>query len=59
MHSQDRILTTHVGSRPRPQSVVDVLFALDRGAVAGLRQGLLPRRLTRCPGKRGDEERTW
>ena len=27
----DRILTTHVGSLPRPQPVVDVLFAQDRG----------------------------
>lgn len=29
--SSDRILTTHVGSLPRPQAVVDVLFAQDRG----------------------------
>lgn len=29
--SKDRILTTHVGSLPRPQDVVDVLFAQDRG----------------------------
>src|SRR5277367_4085125 len=29
--STDRILTTHVGSLPRPQSVVDFLFAQDRG----------------------------
>ena len=29
--SQDRILTTHVGSMPRPQPVVDMLFAEDRG----------------------------
>ena len=27
----DRILTTHVGSLPRPQDVVDVVFAQDRG----------------------------
>jgi 5-methyltetrahydropteroyltriglutamate--homocysteine methyltransferase len=27
----DRILTTHVGSLPRPQRVVEVLFAEDRG----------------------------
>ena len=27
----DRILTTHVGSLPRPKEVVDVLFARDRG----------------------------
>jgi len=27
----DRILTTHVGSLPRPQDVVDVVFAEDRG----------------------------
>ena len=27
-----RILTTHVGSMPRPQEVVDLLFAQDRGA---------------------------
>jgi hypothetical protein len=26
-----RILTTHVGSLPRPQAVVDQLFAEDRG----------------------------
>jgi 5-methyltetrahydropteroyltriglutamate--homocysteine methyltransferase len=29
--STDRILTTHVGSLPRPQDVVDALFAQDRG----------------------------
>src|SRR5580692_1231129 len=29
--STDRILTTHVGSLPRPQPVVDLLFAQDRG----------------------------
>ena len=29
--STDRILTTHVGSLPRPQDVVDYLFAQDRG----------------------------
>jgi len=28
-HSTDRILTTHVGSLPRPQNVVDMLFAQD------------------------------
>ena len=32
MHrSADRILTTHVGSLPRSQRVVDVLFARERG----------------------------
>ena len=31
MESSDRILTTHVGSLPRPQEVVDLLFAQDRG----------------------------
>lgn len=29
--SSDRILTTHVGSLPRPQEVVDLLFAQDKG----------------------------
>ena len=29
--STDRILTTHVGSLPRPQEVVEFLFAQDRG----------------------------
>lgn len=29
-HSTERILTTHVGSMPRPQYVVDQLFAQDR-----------------------------
>jgi 5-methyltetrahydropteroyltriglutamate--homocysteine methyltransferase len=29
--STDRILTTHVGSLPRPQEVADLLFAEDRG----------------------------
>jgi 5-methyltetrahydropteroyltriglutamate--homocysteine methyltransferase len=29
--STDRILTTHVGSLPRPPEVVDLLFAQDRG----------------------------
>jgi 5-methyltetrahydropteroyltriglutamate--homocysteine methyltransferase len=31
MKNTDRILTTHVGSLPRPQEVVDLLFAQDRG----------------------------
>jgi 5-methyltetrahydropteroyltriglutamate--homocysteine methyltransferase len=31
-HSTERILTTHVGSLPRPQNVVDMLFAQDSGA---------------------------
>ena len=31
MRSDGRILTTHVGSLPRPQSVVDQVFAEDRG----------------------------
>jgi 5-methyltetrahydropteroyltriglutamate--homocysteine methyltransferase len=31
MPISDRILTTHVGSLPRPQAVVDLLFAEDRG----------------------------
>ena len=30
-YSTDRILTTHVGSMPRPQNVVDMLFAQDQG----------------------------
>ena len=29
--TSDRILTTHVGSLPRPADVVDMLFALERG----------------------------
>jgi 5-methyltetrahydropteroyltriglutamate--homocysteine methyltransferase len=29
-HSTERILTTHVGSMPRPQAVVDQLFAQDK-----------------------------
>jgi 5-methyltetrahydropteroyltriglutamate--homocysteine methyltransferase len=29
--STERILTTHVGSLPRPQEVIDLLFAQDRG----------------------------
>jgi 5-methyltetrahydropteroyltriglutamate--homocysteine methyltransferase len=31
LRSTERILTTHVGSLPRPQHVVDALFAQDRG----------------------------
>jgi len=31
MPGEQRILTTHVGSLPRPQEVVDVVFAQDRG----------------------------
>ena len=31
MSSETRILTTHVGSLPRPQDVVDLVFAQDRG----------------------------
>lgn len=30
-YSADRMLTTHVGSLPRPQPVVDMLFSEDRG----------------------------
>ena len=29
--STERILTTHVGSLPRPQDVVDLLFKQDKG----------------------------
>ena len=29
--SSERRLTTHVGSLPRPQEVVDLLFAQERG----------------------------
>ena len=35
MRSDGRILTTHVGSLPRPQSVVDQVFAEDRGEEGG------------------------
>jgi 5-methyltetrahydropteroyltriglutamate--homocysteine methyltransferase len=35
--SIDRILTTHVGSLPRPQDVVDVLFAQDKGEAVDLK----------------------
>ena len=31
MAENGRILTTHVGSLPRPQDVVDVVFAEDKG----------------------------
>jgi 5-methyltetrahydropteroyltriglutamate--homocysteine methyltransferase len=31
LRSSDRILTTHVGSLPRTQAVVDVIFALENG----------------------------
>ncbi|MEX0706680.1 MAG: cobalamin-independent methionine synthase II family protein [Woeseia sp.] len=30
-HSKDRILTTHVGSLPRPESVTNIVFAKERG----------------------------
>jgi 5-methyltetrahydropteroyltriglutamate--homocysteine methyltransferase len=33
MPSSHRILTTHVGSLPRPQEVLDLLFAQDRDEV--------------------------
>lgn len=36
--STDRILTTHVGSLPRPQEVVDLLFAQDRGEAQDKKQ---------------------
>jgi 5-methyltetrahydropteroyltriglutamate--homocysteine methyltransferase len=36
--STDRILTTHVGSLPRPQDVVDLLFAQDRGEAVDMAQ---------------------
>jgi len=38
MESIDRILTTHVGSLPRPQEVVDLLFAQDRGEAVDAKQ---------------------
>ena len=31
MADAQRVLTTHVGSLPRPQAVVDQVFAEDRG----------------------------
>jgi len=31
IHSEDRILTTHVGSLPRPQAAVDLLLRKERG----------------------------
>ena len=31
LRSTERILTTHVGSLPRPQEVVDALFTQDSG----------------------------
>lgn len=34
--STERILTTHVGSLPRPQDVVDMLFAQDQGDLTDL-----------------------
>ncbi|HUK03207.1 MAG TPA: cobalamin-independent methionine synthase II family protein [Steroidobacteraceae bacterium] len=34
----DRILTTHVGSLPRPQDVVDQLFAQDKGEAWNVRE---------------------
>ncbi len=34
--STERILTTHVGSMPRPQEVVDLLFAEDRGELTAV-----------------------
>jgi 5-methyltetrahydropteroyltriglutamate--homocysteine methyltransferase len=36
--STDRILTTHVGSLPRPQEVVDLLFAQDRGEACDMKK---------------------
>lgn len=36
MRSTERILTTHVGSLPRPQPVVDMLFAQDRGELTDM-----------------------
>ena len=29
-HSSERILTTHVGSLPRPKNVTELIFAKDR-----------------------------
>src|SRR5689334_15359408 len=37
--STDRILTTHVGSLPRSQAVVDVLFGRERGELTGANDG--------------------
>ena len=39
--STERILTTHVGSLPRSQEVVDLLFAQDRGDAVDEAQVLL------------------
>ena len=62
MAENGRILTTHVGSLPRPQDVVDVVFAEDKGEevdpqeyerVIGARgQGSRP-----APGRRGRRHR--
>ena len=62
MAENGRILTTHVGSLPRPQDVVDVVFAEDKGEEvdpAGVRarhrrRGQGPRP---APGRRGRRHR--
>ena len=48
LNSGDRILTTHVGSLPRPQALIDAFVAEDRGVAldraareAALREALV------------------
>lgn len=45
--STDRILTTHVGSMPRPQEVVDMLFAEDQGTLAATQRSAYDDVMTR------------
>lgn len=45
--STERILTTHVGSMPRPQEVVDFLFAEDQGELTAVQRAQYDEVMTR------------
>ncbi|MEN3284312.1 MAG: 5-methyltetrahydropteroyltriglutamate--homocysteine methyltransferase [Solirubrobacteraceae bacterium] len=49
-HSQDRVLTTHTGSLPRPDGLAGQLTALDRGALAAEDLDALPARIRSAVG---------
>ncbi len=49
-HSGERILTTHVGSLPRSQTLVDALLRKDRGEADAAFDGVVRGRGVRCGG---------
>ncbi len=54
--SVDRILTTHVGSLPRPARLAEAIVKHDRGALAGADAEALPEQIRRTVGELVDRQ---